>query len=352
MTGPDGTDALVDNLQAIAATAAHESLIFANDTAENNVNSDLLEYLHWEISRLAVDYVHAPVGMLLRDLVNTRNTIFDLINKRQRPKHLRELYFLAGTACLILAHASHNVGNQRAALTQLRTVWTCADMSDHDALRAWSRGSAALINEWSPRKNTAVELAAQGTQFPSSQESRLRLAALEARAAARVGDGTRALDALARLRTIQDSANDRDDVLEFGGLMSFPRAKQHYYVGSTYGLLGEHETAEQYAQEAITAYETGLPDERSYGDEALARLDIVNARLSLGDLDGAAEAMAPIFALPEDRRIRQLDTAMGRTLGILKQSSFARSRVSLELLEGIRHYGDLARTGLRALPSS
>lgn len=340
-------------LESAATEAAHESLLFAVRAAESNVSKERLEHLRWEISRLAVDYVHAPVATLFCELVETRNTVFDLLlNKRQRPRHLQELGFLGGMVCLILAHASQNVGNQRAALTQLHTAWTCADLADHDALRAWSRGSAALINEWSQRQTTALELAGQGAQFSSSRESRARLTAIEARAAARMGDYTRAFDALARLDVIQNSVGDRDEVIEFGGLLSFPVAKQSYYVGSTYGLLGDHEAAERYARAAIVAYETGLPAERSYGDEALARLDVVNARLSLGDPDGAAEAIAPVLALSDDRRIRQLDTALERTLSILNRSPSTLGKAGLELGDCIRHYRAQTWTGPRVLPAS
>lgn len=298
-----------------------------------------------------MDYVHTPVRALFRDLIETRNTVFDFLDKRQRPHHLHDLYFLGAAACLLLAHASQNVGNQRAALAQLRTARTCADMADHDALRAWSQGTAALIDEWSPHQSKAVESARRGIQFPASQESHIRLAAIESRAAARLGNRVRALNALTRLRTLQDATVNPDDVIDLGGLLSFPKAKQHYYIGSTYGLLGDHELAEQHAQAAINAYENGLPAERSYGDETLARLDVVNARLSLGDLDGATDAVAPVLALPEDRRISQLTTAIDRTRGILQQPQFTRSSASRELLDSLRHYREQVRTNPQALPS-
>ncbi|MGH3620966.1 MAG: helix-turn-helix domain-containing protein, partial [Sciscionella sp.] len=331
---PDGGDDIV----SIASAAAHESLHFGHRATESNASQDLLEHLRWETSRLAVEYVYMPIPALFRDLVNIRNSIFTLLDTRQRPQHLHELYFLAGTTCLLLAHASQNVGNQRAAVAQLRTAWTCADMADHDALRAWSRGTAALIDEWSMHQSNAVESALQGVRFSASAESHIRLAAIEARAAARMGNGVRAREALDRLHALQDGASGRDDVVDLGGLLSFPKAKQHYYIGSTYGLLGEHERAEQYARTAISSYETGPPAERSYGDETLARLDVVNARLSFGDVAGAAVAAAPLFALPEERRIHQLTTAIDRTRSILEQPQFARSGTSRELLDGLRQY--------------
>ncbi|MGC7103157.1 hypothetical protein ACPZ19_51625 [Amycolatopsis lurida] len=148
--------------------------------------------------------------------------------------------------------------------------------------------------------------------------TQLRLLAIEARAAARAGDhdtAARALDRMDRL----DAADSEDDVTAFGGLLTFPDAKRVYYLGSTYGLFGQHEQSEQHASTAIAAYETGLQEERSYGDEALARLDVVNARLALDDPDGAREALTPILRLSAPRRISQLYSALDRTRSLALQ---------------------------------
>ena len=59
-------------------------------------------------------------------------------------------------------------------------------------------------------------------------------------------------------------------------------AKLRYYGGSTLSLAGEHEGAEAMAMEAISMYEASPPAERSYGDEALARVDVVTSRLVRG----------------------------------------------------------------------
>jgi hypothetical protein len=345
-------DLSADDPLAIADTAARESLAFATQMAEGSVSAELLEHLHWEISRIAVDYVSTPVHRLLGGLVTTRNVIFECLRKHHRPQVLRDLYLLGGATCLLLAHASQNVGNQRAALIQLHTATTCAEIADHNALRAWSRGTAALINEWSLRPRASVDLAEQGLRFPASKESRVRLRAIEARGAARMNDRVLALDALDQIQAVQGDVDGYDDITEFGGLFSFPSAKQEYYLGSTFGLLGEHDKAEQHATAAIAAYENGLPAERSYGDEALARLDVVNSRLERGEVDGAVEAAAPVLGLPAERRIRQLDTAVGRTWRILQQPRFTSSTAARTLLDDLRQYRDQAARERSALPSA
>lgn len=348
-----GAPSAPDALSRLVSSAADESLRFVDVVAQLPSHADVLDHLRWELGRIAVDYVHAPLSRIVDDLVTTQRGIFELLARRQRPATARELYFLGGVSCLLLAHASQNVGHQRAALAQLHTASKLAHVTNHDALRAWLRGTAALFQEWSQHQDRAVELAYRGGQFSSSSETRIRLAAIEARSAARRGDKAGALDGLARLESAQAGGDGTaDDVVSFGGLLSFPTAKQQYYLGSTYGLLGEHELAEHHARAAITAYETGLPAERSYGDEALARLDVANARLAVGDLDGASDAVTPVLTLPAEQRIRQLEAAVVRTRQLLTQPSAARNRATSELRGRLTEYLKAAERARNALPST
>ncbi|MGX7827983.1 helix-turn-helix domain-containing protein [Actinokineospora sp. 24-640] len=336
----------------LASSAAQESVRFVEEITGSHVSDGAIDHLRWELSRIAVEYVYTPVSLLFDDLVEARNAIFGLLSRQQRPRHTRDLYVLGGMACLLLAHASQNIGDQRAALAQLRSAWTCADVAQHDALRLWARGTAALINEWSLRHRAAVDLAQEGSRFPASRESRLRLAAIEARAAARMGDKAHATVALARVHAIRDEPVDFDDVTDLGGLLRFPTAKQSYYLGSTYGLLGDYQKSETYAAEAIAAYENGPSTERSYGDEALARLDVVNARLVRGELDGALDAAAPVLALSPKRRIQQFDLAIGQTRVVLAQSTMGDTPDGRALMDELRHFEEETRSNLPAIAST
>lgn len=346
-TGVSRPDALLRRV----ADAASESGRFATVTAELGTHREVLDHARWELGRIAVEYVHAPLNTVVSDLVAARDALFALLEVPQRPGCAREMYFLGGTACLMLAHASQNAGDQKSALTQLRTAWTLADSADHDALRAWARGTSALIHEWTRHPELAISDAQQGHDYPSSPQSRIRLAAIEARAAARCGDHGHAQRAIDRMQAAQDEPGSADEVVELGGLLSFPEPKRAYYLGSTYGLLGQHDLAEHHARAAIQAYETGLPDDRSYGDEALAWLDVTNARLAAGDLDGATAAATPVLSLPPQRRIRQIDTAVARTRQLLLTSAGDR-HAAPELRDRLTEYLDTSRGHASALPSS
>ncbi len=93
-----------------------------------------------------------------------------------------------------------------------------------------------------------------------------------------------------------------------GGILTFTQAKQLYYAGTTYRRIGDFASAASNAQAAIAAYETGPIEQRSYGDETIAWVDLAIARASgeQADLDGAAEALRTIEDQPHERRLPTL----------------------------------------------
>nr|WP_243659546.1 XRE family transcriptional regulator [Streptomyces sp. BK205] len=335
---PGGSGEQAADLHELAAQAAVQSLRFAEGVTASNVSDVELEALEADVTRIATDYVHAPLHPLFNDLVLTRNKLFSLLNGRQPPHQTSQLYLLAGTSCLLLAHATQNLGDQDSAIAQIHTAWTLADHAAHDELRAWVKGTAALIAEWSTHRHSSLEYTQQALRYAPEGETRIRTAAIAARAAARVGDRTTALAALQELERARDQRTDPDGLTRFGGLLTFPTAKQEYYIGGTYALLGEHQQAARHAARAINLYETGPADHRSYGDEALARLDVVTAHIATGELEAASEELQPILRLPEERRIRQLGDAMGEVAKLLEEPRIARSRTARDLADATRGY--------------
>ncbi|MEU9987847.1 helix-turn-helix transcriptional regulator [Streptomyces sp. NPDC048045] len=329
----DATD-----LNKLAAQAAAQSLNFTDEITKTNVSDVELAVLESTLTEIATDYVHVPLHKVLTNLVRTRDRLFTLLNGRQPPGQTRELFLLTGTSCLLLAHASQNLGDEDAAIAQLQAAWTFAEQADHNDLRAWVKGTTALIAEWSTRRQTALDYTRQASRLSPGGETRIRIAAIEARAAARIGDRSTAMAALEDLQRAREQKTAPDALTRFGGLLTFPEAKQEYYIGGTFALLGEHQLAEQHARAAIELYENGPKEHRSYGDEALARLDIATARIAAGEIEGAGEQLQPILELPTDRRIRQLGDAMHAVARLLQEPRLARSPVARELEAATRGY--------------
>ncbi|MFE7300616.1 helix-turn-helix domain-containing protein [Streptomyces sp. NPDC057579] len=327
-----------DPLRSLATGAAQSSSAFAEFISSSNVSTDELEQFGFTLARIATDYVHAPLLPLFTELVALRDELFDRLQGRQRPQQSRELFMLAGTACLLLAHASQNLGEQASAMAQIRTARLCAEQADHTGLRSWTAGTAALIAEWSPQNRMALKLTEHAARLAPAGEARVRIAAIEARTAARIGDRELSLAAIDRMRQAKEETPAHDEVEQFGGLLTFPPAKQDYYLGSTYTLLGKYEEAHRHATAAIAAYRCGPTEERSYGDEALAHIDLITAGILQGDPDGATTALQHVLDLPPQMRIRQLGSAMDRLGSLMRRTGLKGNRSIGQLTDLIHDY--------------
>jgi hypothetical protein len=324
---------------ARVAEAARESLEFAAWADPGQSPAAVMEDVSYELGRIASCYVHTPAGPLFADLLHLRDITFGMLRRGVPPRQARDMCLLAGTTCVLLAHATENLGDPVSAMAQARAAWACAEQAGHDGLRAWVRGTAALIAEWTGQPVQAVRLARDGQQYSQPAESRVRLAAIEARAHARAGDECAALEALDRSRRARDGDDGRrDGLLQHGGLLTFPQVKQQYYEGSTLVLAGRYSDGEAAALNAISLYESGPPQERSYGDEAIARVDVMAARVSQGDLDGARAAAPPVLGLPPEQRIEQLADSLSHVNQRLALPPFTASSTARELSEDIREF--------------
>ncbi|OPC76799.1 hypothetical protein B4N89_45835 [Embleya scabrispora] len=329
--GP-GEESVGDRLLTGVREAADVSWAFVRSMDGSNVDAYELDFWQREIAGLANAYVHAPLRPLFRELVVVRDHLFALLRGRQTPGQRRTLLLLAGTSCLLLAHASQNLGDPHSAMRQIRAARACADEGDQPHLLAWAHGTAALIAEWSPRHlQAAPDLAAHGVELSPKGPSRVRNLAVRARAAARIGDTATASAVLELLDRERNRQPSRDAMADFGGLLSFPEAKCEYYLGGTYLLLGRHVEAEHHARSAIAMYEAGPADQRSYGDETLARFDVIAARLIEGDLATARLGFEHILSVPSEKHIGQFDGALDRLLPL------ARTPQARALVEDVRN---------------
>ncbi|GAA3464333.1 hypothetical protein ACFFSW_17710 [Saccharothrix longispora] len=330
------------DLQALMSAAAQHAVDFGSVLATTTTDNPDLDWLGVALAELATAYVHTPAVDLLVRIVDVRDTAFTLIRRGVRPRQLRDAYVIAGIGCLLLASASQNLGDHSCARTQLHTAERCAEAADSDALRVWARGSAALALEWSPTPAAALRFVDFDPNEAVGPQTMRRTLALEARASARTGNATRARDALRRLDELEALPERHDEVSVFGGLFTFPTAKETYYRAGTHDLLGDAALARHHADHALAAYSTAPEQERSYGDIALARVVLAHSHLLDRDLDAAATALQPLRRLPPGERIAQLPSAVHRTHGLL--TAVAGARHAHELLDDLLEAPAAARS--------
>jgi hypothetical protein len=188
---------------------------------------------------------------------------------------------------------------------QARTAFVCADNADHHAMRAWVRSLQSLISYWACRPTEAAEYAAIGLSGAGSVRgtTSVWLACLSARAHSLLGNGGATRAAIQQAEDAR-AIVEADDLDAFGGIMTFPAPRQLYYVAEATVHLGEEPVlAESRSEAAVNAYRDASEDEWAFGDQAGAQSDLALARIALGEIEGAAEALRPVLDLPVEQRM-------------------------------------------------
>jgi len=299
-----------------------------------------LALLRDEIMRLAVAYQVDPLPTVIADLANVQDLAFRLLEGRQKPSDTGYLYLLAGAVSGMMANASHDFGNNQAAIAQARAAYLCADNAGHDALRAWVLGLQSMIAYWAGWPQRAIEYAQGGAEAAKGVTGTVSvwLPALEARAWAALGDAAGVKAAIEKAETAR-SGVELNDLDELGGKLTFPRPRQQYYAADAMiWLPGEEERAEALATDALLGYESAAPDERSYVDEAIARTDLVIARARRGELEGARAALEPVLDLEPAERIGGILVTAKRVHQELSGARYRGSVIAQQLQEELEAF--------------
>jgi len=129
-------------------------------------------------------------------------------------------------------------------------------------------------------------------------------------------------------------------------MCTFSRPRQLYYAADALAWLpAEAQEAERYSQQAVDAYADPTAPEWAFGDQAGSHADLAIARIARGELEGAAEAVAPVLDLPADQRINGIVSSAQRVHQALTRSALAAD--GTDLREQIEVF---TRTPMKSLP--
>ncbi|MEU6709403.1 XRE family transcriptional regulator [Streptomyces wuyuanensis] len=287
----------VDRLSEDAARSAD----FARFIAQRNADEFVVEQLEADVCRLARTYVSHPLLEQHVEIKRLRNGVFDLLRGRQHPRQTTDLYLSAARLCGLSAHVCLDLGDYDSAATHARTARACAEAAGHEGMLAWVRAVESLIAYWTGRYEQAARLAQAGLRHRASGSIGARLASLEARALAIVGDSAGALASLSNAERSREAVSGRDEV---PGVFDFPVAKQFAYAGTTLLAVGGQDHTQRAivsAETAIRLYRSADGDDQSVGDLFASHLDLAHGHLLLGDLDGAEEMLRFVLEAPPER---------------------------------------------------
>lgn len=110
-------------------------------------------------------------------------------------------------------------------------------------------------------------------------------------------------------------------------------------------LPSEAAAAQDYAERAVLEYEDESTPEWAFGDQAGSRADLAIARIRMGEVEGAMEAVVPVLDLAPEQRINGIVHSAQRVHRALRDSPLAEAGSDLQ--EQIEMF---TRTPLKSLP--
>jgi hypothetical protein len=292
--------------------AADQASTFGEWAETTNVGPVTLAQIEDATRRIAHEYLTAaPMPLFMRTMLLGKR-VFRLLQGRQQPDQTRELYLAAGRLYGLLAWMSGDLGYLGEAEAQGRTAWLCAELADHNGLRAWVLATQSKTAFWDGRRREAATLARRGLTISPASTAAIMLACQEADAWAELGAADEARSALLTADQAREHLHEPDDI---GGLFSCGPARQSNYAASVNLRLGRPADAIQLTQDALDHLDQGGP--HGYGTIAQVHICAVRAHIMADQLDGAAAALAPVLAVPPEQRLDPLTRRMrevGRAL--------------------------------------
>jgi hypothetical protein len=182
-------------------------------------------------------------------------------------------------------------------MLQARTAVLCADQADHNGVRAWLRGLQSMVAYWAGRYAEAVRYAEMGSELAArtSGTTSVWLPVSAARSYAALGNGAKALTAVRAAEAAWDHV-EPDAMDELGGICTFNRPRTIYYAADALAWLPtETDQAFDFATRAVDAYADSNDPNWAFGDQAGSQSDLAIARIASRDIEGAADALAPVL---------------------------------------------------------
>jgi transcriptional regulator with XRE-family HTH domain len=332
--------AVEEDLQSLVKRVAAQSRHHAGEAEMTNIGEMTLEELDNDVRRITKEHLYINSVSLFGETVRLRDRVYKLLEGRQYPRQSAQLYFLASVLCALLSDTSASVGAPAAAIEQLRSAFAYAQIIGHDGLRLWSRGSMeASLAFWAERPRRALDLINASEQWASSSIGRVQLHNCRALYSASLGYQSEASQELGLATDARDAGNGSDELFDsIGGMFSYPQAKQSQVATITYLKLGDHRQATREAAQALDLYESAPDDQRAFGNEASARIDLARTYILNRELEGARESLGPVFNLPPIQRQEWFILRLRELQPELSRPPFVRSPQAVELIERVEDY--------------
>jgi len=278
-----------------------------------HVDPMTLEELDQDVERFALECLGVPHAELFPQVCYDWQQVERFLDARQGLKDRAHLTLLGGQLAYFLARLSFNMGDYAAARRHAVLAWQYADDVGQPVLCASVRTLQGTIAFYAGQHQQALDLlrAAEAYDTPYN---RARIAANTARAYAVLGDRPRAERALVAMeRHLVDLPPQPGD-------SPYTTATTMSALASTLARLGDGETAEAYARQAVALHDVPGVKDTPFEDRGNATLNLA-ASLVLRrqpEPKEAARLCIEAIAVPKAQRtetVRERAVELCRLLG-------------------------------------
>lgn len=319
----------------MTAREAHDG---ADATAAASISDNTVDELRDQVVSLARCYHTMPAAKAYEAADDLRREVERQRDRTQIPVQQQALMILNGQVAALLAVAAFDLGYFPSARTLARTAAVYGESTRFTPLQAYADGTLAYIAYHSGEPNEALTKAKRALSYGGLGDvAQRRLHAIAARAYAHLGDVTSARHAM---QLSQEGGLDRRDDLHdgVGGEFGFPAERLAMSNSTSALLLGDAEQAEAEATRALALLGERTQNDQSTDVRAGAAADLAQARLLRDNVDGAADALTPIWAVPPDQRSTGIVVRTARIGRHLARPHFHGAQLPKELREQIEEF--------------
>lgn len=318
--------------------------------AENsgNIGDTTLDQLRAGVAEQAGRFANVDRLALFGTVRLLRDRIFAYLDGGQPIRQRRDLYFLAGAACGMLATVSDDLGYPTAAMSHARAGHVFAMEAGDPALTAWLYVMQANVCYWNAQPGKARDYARRGAVLSPAGTVGVWLPSLEARACGELGDSETVRTAVRRAAEIREVVQP-GTLDQFGGWMSFNQPKQHFYAAGAFLGTGDDPAVISQTRAAMEAYQNGPVEEFNHSDATIIRFHAAIAHVRSGDMDAATESARVALQVKPEHRTTHVDKSARRLHRQLRSTGVRNSPLAVETRDQIEDF--LSTTPARpALP--
>lgn len=305
-------------------------------TALNEPNH-LMDELYDQIVSVARLHLHINSLELFEQTNNLREEVYTYLQTEKAHKQKTELLLFASILSCLLSDTCSSCGAFHEAQTIANAALSYADAAGHKGLQFWIQARLlATVSKHQGDFHRALSYASKAEKLAENPLQQCQVFNAMAGFCAktnRMEQSRYALEKAMRARDLWHGTDFLSD--EIGGMFAYPIEKELQIQSSNYIIMQDYSDAERMASRSIELYESNPVEERAFGNESLARINLATARMmSDNDFHGAAEALEPVFELPGSKRQSWFVKPLLNLRGQVAQTK-KRSGVENDLIERI-----------------